>query len=421
MSTPAYVDSETITQADGAQSSRVPVPLPDDPYVAVRQAQLVDTDTESDPEEAPSEAEESQPLGSRVPLMSEEFEASEPSGTRTVSSHSPVSSDSTAPLSPDHPLTHVSPTPTPTRVSFHRRTARMAVRTQPTLSLGMSARIAEAAALSPSSFRKRYRSSSSSPTLSVRKRYRGTSELILDTDSEGDELGEEDTEEDKEDESSDADEERESQGLDDEGHGLGDEDHGLDDESQGLEDEGLGLEEEEAIPEGQQQAVLVVEIAANEPLGLGYGTLRRHELVVGEDQVPSTFEVGQSSRSVLEWQGVERVSVFRQPTLDTWVDPEDGRVYTDILAYVLLAAPVQTPPSLEWLHGSILHDHTQCLDALPPTLVADIDRDVRELYTRLGAVRDEIFLQRCRFRSLEAENSRKPLVTLLDALGRLFY
>ncbi|GJZ42083.1 hypothetical protein Tco_0588969, partial [Tanacetum coccineum] len=56
MSTPAYVDSETITQADGAQSSRVPVPLPDEPNVVVRQAQLVDTDTESDPEEAPSEA-----------------------------------------------------------------------------------------------------------------------------------------------------------------------------------------------------------------------------------------------------------------------------------------------------------------------------------------------------------------------------
>ncbi|GJT72367.1 hypothetical protein Tco_1031653 [Tanacetum coccineum] len=49
MSTLAYVDSETITRADGAQSSRVPVPLHDDPYVAVRQAQLVDTDTESDP------------------------------------------------------------------------------------------------------------------------------------------------------------------------------------------------------------------------------------------------------------------------------------------------------------------------------------------------------------------------------------
>ncbi|GJU92268.1 hypothetical protein Tco_1304691 [Tanacetum coccineum] len=199
ISTLTYVDSETITQADEAQSSRVPVPLLDDPYVAVRQAKLVDTDNESDPEEAPSEAEEPQPLGSRVPLMSEEFEASEPSGTRTVSSHSLVSSDSNAPLSPDHPLTHVSPTPTPTRVLFHRRTARMAVCIQPTLSPGMSARIAEAAALSPSSFH---------------------------TDSEGDELGEEDTEED---ESSDADDKRKGQDLNDGGQDLDDEGQDLDD------------------------------------------------------------------------------------------------------------------------------------------------------------------------------------------------
>ncbi|GKG60832.1 hypothetical protein Tco_0614394, partial [Tanacetum coccineum] len=43
------------------------------------------------------------------------------------------------------------------------------------------------------------------------------------------------------------------------------------------------------------------------------------------------------------------------------------------------------------LHESILHDYTHRLDALPPTLFADIDRDVRELYTRSGVVRDEIF------------------------------
>ncbi|GJV58920.1 hypothetical protein Tco_1465020 [Tanacetum coccineum] len=78
------------------------------------QAQLVDTNTESNLDEALSEAEESQPLGSRVPLMSEEFEASDPSGTRTVSPYSLVSSDSTTPFSLDHPLTHASPTPTPT-------------------------------------------------------------------------------------------------------------------------------------------------------------------------------------------------------------------------------------------------------------------------------------------------------------------
>nr|GEU92645.1 hypothetical protein [Tanacetum cinerariifolium] len=173
------------TEANGAQSSRVPVPLPDDPYVAVRHAHLVDTDTESDPEEASSEVDESHPLGSRVPLMGKEFEASEPSGSY----------------------------------------------------------------FSPSSFRKRYRSSyktpspSSSLTLSVQKRYRGTSELILDTDSEGDELGEEDTEED---ESLDADNKRKGQGLDD--------------------------------------------------VGLGYGVARRRAFELTEEIAPNTYEVGHSSR-----------------------------------------------------------------------------------------------------------------------------
>ncbi|GKC85763.1 hypothetical protein Tco_1141480, partial [Tanacetum coccineum] len=78
------------------------------------QAHLVDTDTESDPEEAPSKVEELQSLGSRVPLMGEEFEDFEPISTRTDSSHSSASSDSTTPLLPDHPLTYVSPTHTPT-------------------------------------------------------------------------------------------------------------------------------------------------------------------------------------------------------------------------------------------------------------------------------------------------------------------
>ncbi|GJW15240.1 hypothetical protein Tco_0019373, partial [Tanacetum coccineum] len=283
-------------------------------------------------------------------------------------------------MSPDHPLTYVSPTPTPTQVSFHRRTARMVVRTQPTLSPGMSARIVETAALSPSSFRKRYRSSyetssSSSLTLPGRKRYRGTPELILDTDSEGDELGEEDTKEDEEDES---------------------------DESQGLEDAGFGLEEEEA-----DQAVLVVETALSKSLRLGYGALRRHELAVEEDQ----------------------------PTLVTWVDPEDDRVYTDVPAYAPPAAPVQTPPSPEWSLSSLLVSPSSTvvtsptsspvatptatisrLDVLPPTLVANIDRDVRELYARSGVVRDEIFSQRYRFRSLECEHERT--VMMFGALWR---
>ncbi|GKC01576.1 hypothetical protein Tco_0987712 [Tanacetum coccineum] len=311
-----------------------------DRLVSIAKAQLVDINTESDPEEAPSKVEESQPLGSRVPLMSEEFEASKPSCTRTVSS------DSTAPLLPDHPLTHVLPTPTPTRVLFHRRTARM------------------------TRYRSSYETPSPSSSLTLLVRKRGTCKLILDTNSEGDELGEEDTEEDKKDESSDADDERETM---------------------------------------------------SEPLGLGYGAARRCALESTEEIAPSTYEVGESSR-----------------------------VYTDILTYVSPTAPVQTLPSPEWslgplpvspsslivpspiasplatpaatisvdgdhflevgaqleLHRSILYDHTQCLDALPPILFKGYDRDLRELYTMSGAVRDEIFSQMYRFRSLKREQER---------------
>nr|GEY95086.1 hypothetical protein [Tanacetum cinerariifolium] len=213
-----------------------------------RHAQLVDTYTKSEPEEASSEAEESQPLGFRVPLMGEEFKASKPSSTRTVSSHSLVSSDSTAPLTLDHPLNHAS-------------------------------------ALSPSSFRKR-----------------GGSK----------------------DESLDSDDEREG--------------HGLDNEGQGLDDEGPDMkEEEEATPEGQQH--------------------RQTQQLC--------------RRSLGNPEPIPRRSVVWE-----------------------LSTKEITPSTYERL------------DTLPPTLFKGYDRDLRELYTRSGAVRDEIFLQRYRFSSLEREQER---------------
>ncbi|GKE89027.1 hypothetical protein Tco_1566502 [Tanacetum coccineum] len=245
MSTPAHIDSETISHTDVARSSRVPISLPDDPYTAVRQAYLATItdsesepfedfretkipqplpiasspvppsddpylivgqahtpaaiDTESKPEEAPSEIEGFHPLAARTappssnhtptssdptlvsPLIDEEFEASEPSDTRITSSHFIAPSDSTTLLSPDHPLTQTTPTPTLSRP----------------LSPGFSVRLKEAMNLSPLSFRKRYRSSyetpslSSSPapssTLPIRKRYPSTSEPILETKTEDDE------------------------------------------------------------------------------------------------------------------------------------------------------------------------------------------------------------------------------------------
>ncbi|GJY66623.1 hypothetical protein Tco_0468861 [Tanacetum coccineum] len=298
-----------------SESSRVPVPLPDDPYVAVRQTQLVDTDTESDPEEAPSEVEELQSVGSRVPLIGEEFEVVEPSSTRTDSSHSSSSSDYNTPLSPDHPPTHVSPTPTPTRALFHRRTTRITVCVQPAMSPGHSARVTEEMVLSDSAFY---------------------------TDSEGDELGDEDIEGD------------ESLDEDDEGERSDDEGLGSDDEVCGLEGEGLGLKkDEEATHEGQQQAVLVMDTAASEPLCLGYGAARHRALESIEEIAHSTYEV----------------------------DPEDDRVYTDIPVYPLVA-PVQTPLSLEWSSGSLPISLSSPIVPSPiaspvatPTVTISIDED----------------------------------------------
>ncbi|GJX15417.1 hypothetical protein Tco_0216249 [Tanacetum coccineum] len=110
----------------------------------------------------------------------------------------------------------------------------------------------------------------------------------------------------------------------------------------------------------------------------------RHTLESIKEITPSTYEVGQSSRFMPEQEGVERISTFRQPTLVTWIDPEDDRVYTDIPSYAPPAAPFQTPPSPEWSLGSLPVSPSSpvCLDALPPTLVEDIDWDVRDLYTR---------------------------------------
>ncbi|GJS39671.1 hypothetical protein Tco_0564714 [Tanacetum coccineum] len=234
--------------------------------------------------------------------------------------------------------------------------------------------------LSPSSFRKSYRSFYKTPsssslasslTLPVWKRYRGTSELIKDTKGE----------------SLKPDSKRERS-----------------------EDEGPNLEEEEVAPEGQsQQAVQVVDTV------LGYKAARHRALELAAEITPSTFEIGQSSRSVPDQQ---------TPPSPEWLS---GSLPVSPLSPViptLVASPVDSSPvaspattlaaiiavdkdefldvgaQLE-LHGSMLHDHAQRLDALPPTLFEGYDRDLRVLYTMLRTVRDEIFSQRYKLRSLE--------------------
>ncbi|GKE99675.1 hypothetical protein Tco_0023026, partial [Tanacetum coccineum] len=98
---------------------------------------------------------------------------------------------------------------------------------------------------------------------------------------------------------------------------------------------------------------MVIGATASAPLGLGYGALRHRELAVKEDQVYNTFEIGQSSRSVPKPERPERVSILRQPTLTTWIDPHDGIAYINIPAYPPPAPPTQTPPSPEWSSGSL--------------------------------------------------------------------
>nr|GFB17257.1 hypothetical protein [Tanacetum cinerariifolium] len=275
------------------------------------------TDTESEPFEDPeSETHESSQIVAPPTCYVEESKGSGTFGARAMSS------DSTTPLSPDHPLTHT----TPVLFPILRRTTRISVRVPPVMSNSLSDSITKVAAMPDSAFRKRFRTSydsSPSPTVPVWKRYRGTSELILGADSE-----EIDGSSDFDRESGEAEDEGptaevedptagdeglatgvegpgvddESYGLNDESYGLDDENHGVDDKSRGLDDEGRGLEsdgfglgDEEAVREGQQQGALVVRTTVSTTLGLGYGSLRRQELALEEDRIYSTFKVGQDS------------------------------------------------------------------------------------------------------------------------------
>ncbi|GKB13720.1 hypothetical protein Tco_0847643 [Tanacetum coccineum] len=332
-------------------SSRVPVSLLEDPYEAIRQAYLDGTDTESEPFEDP------------------------------IKTETPESSLTIAP-----PISLSESTP-PILVPILCRTVRMAVRAPPAMSSDLFSSMAEVAAMSESAFCKRFRSSYKSspsvspPDLPSRKRYRGTSKLVEDSEDD-DEDEEEDIKEslDSDSVSEDAEDEGptvkdedpdvgdeglavgveglgmddKSYGLDDESHGMDDEGHGLDDEGHGVESDGLGLkEEEEVVLGGQQQAFLVERTVVSVLLGLRYGALRRQELALEEDHIYSTFEVGHGSGSAPESEGPERVSASRQPTLTTWTDLEDGMVYIDVPAYPPTAPPVQTSPSPEWTSGSL--------------------------------------------------------------------
>nr|GEV05125.1 hypothetical protein [Tanacetum cinerariifolium] len=143
--------------------------------------------------------------------------------------------------------------------------------------------------------------------------------------------------------------------------------------------ESLSLKRDEVVPEGQQREAPVMKTVVGEPLGLGYGTLRRREIALGDGRMPSVFKVGQSSESVPEPERPKRVSAFRQPTLTTWIYPEDGIAYIDFFAYPPPAPPVQTPPSPEWSSSSLHVSPVPSISPLPissPTIPLTIPSPV---------------------------------------------
>ncbi|GJX67443.1 hypothetical protein Tco_0303170 [Tanacetum coccineum] len=284
MSSPsAYTALDTTTPIDRSRDTLVITPFHDDLYVLVRQAYTpIAMDTESKP------FEETQPLSPRAAPLSPDYtsaslyytsdtphsdgesEPMEASETRTASP-----SDSTSPLSPDHPLTQTSPTPIPFRAFYYHRIARM-VRYIP------SCETPTLSSLPPVML----------PTLPPQKRYRGTFELITDTNTK----------------------------------------------SEDLEDEGTDSKSEEAASEDQQPTISVKGTTADEPLGLGYGAARRRALELAEDTSRNTFKVRQSSKSVPE----QADHTPRLPARPTWVDPKDASLIVPSLVPSLVTTPAAT-------------------------------------------------------------------------------
>nr|GEW06031.1 putative reverse transcriptase domain-containing protein [Tanacetum cinerariifolium] len=272
MYTPVFVDSEIFTHADGAQSPRMPVPFPKDPYEAIRKAYLVETETPESPHTvAPPTRHAEDPVDSDTP------------GARSTPS------DSTAPLSPDHILTYASPTLVP----ILRRNTCMAVCVSPMMSLA-----------------------------SLLKRYRCTFKLVEDDDEDEDEEVEESS--------------------------------NSDSETEDAEDEGPTVEDKDTATGDE-------DLAAGDK-GPGYGALRHREIALGEGRMPNIFEVGQSSGCVPEPKRPERVSAFKQPTLTTWIDPESGITYIDVVTIHILDTVMsdsedftvtytEAPPSQDYMAG----------------------------------------------------------------------
>ncbi|GJZ38108.1 hypothetical protein Tco_0584299 [Tanacetum coccineum] len=149
-----------------------------------------------------------------------------------------------------------------------------------------------------------------------------------------------------------------------------------------------GEEDEEVVPGGQQHATLVVGTVVSVPLGLGYGALRHRELALEEDDV--------------------------------------------------YAQPVQTPPSPEWMSGSLPISPSPSVVPSPvsspmvpltaPSPVASpTTTETEGFLTELGAqvemqgglIRDHAGENRdLRLQLVEERRARLELAEVVDSMGR---
>ncbi|GKE73443.1 hypothetical protein Tco_1535484, partial [Tanacetum coccineum] len=257
--------------------------------------------------------------------------------------------------------------------------------------------------MSESALRKRFWSSyESSPTVSPpdlpsRKCYRGTSELVEDSEDDDDEEDEKIEESmDSDSESEDAKDEGpttededpatedegltagvEGPGMHDEGYGLNDESHGRDDESCGIDEEGYSVESDGLCLEEEEEAA---------PGGSG---------------------------SAPESERPERVSASRQPTLTTWTDPEDAA-----------PAAVETEGFLTELgaqvemQGGLIGDHVVRLEELSPALFERYDMDIGELFTRSGQLGMRFSPRGTDLGLAEERRARLELVEVIHGMRR---
>ncbi|GKB01771.1 hypothetical protein Tco_0829815 [Tanacetum coccineum] len=309
MSSPAHTDIETISPAGGARGSPDPIETEDHQSLPISSAPIPSPDYTP---ATPHSDEESEPM--------EAFE------TRIA-----LPSNSTSPLSPDHPLIQTSPTPTPYQAFYYSSNARMAMH--------------------PSSSA----SPASSSILPLRKRYQGTFKPILDTKTKGNES----------------------------------EAEGTDLKSEESEDEGPDSESKEAVSEDQQQQAVLVKDTAIQPVQQTADETTTHRLPVRttwEDLVdgtiytdiefvmPSIHAPVQTPASP-EWSSG---SLLVSPT--SWIvpSPVSSPVPTTVVGKGVF---LEIGAQLE-LHGSILHDHTERLYAFPPTLLEGMGQDISKLYDR---------------------------------------